>query len=140
MKKIITLFLLALLTSASMAQWSEQTSGVTTTLYSVSAVDNNTVWICGAGGKVLRTTNGGTNWVLTTTPNATLDLYNIWGIDADNALVTGSSSTAYVYKTVNGGANWTQVFSETGGFTNVIIKISSSKYAILGDPVGGRWS
>ncbi len=144
MKTALTLLVLVLLTSASVAQWSEQTSGVTTTLYSVSAVDNNTVWICGAGGKVVRTTNGGTNWVLTTSPNAALDLYNIWGIDATTALVTGSSSTAYVYKTTNSGANWIQVFSQTGGFINVIIKVGKAnhpeEFALFGDPVGGRWS
>ena len=102
-------------------------------------VDNNVVWICGAGGKVLRTTNGGTNWTLTTSPNAALDLYNICGIDISTALVTGSGTTAYVYKT-NGGANWTQVFSQAGGFINVIVKLVTDNFVICGDPVGGRWS
>jgi photosystem II stability/assembly factor-like uncharacterized protein len=143
MKKLIyTLVLLAFAVSLN-AQWSEQTSGVTTVLYSVSAVDNNVVWICGAGGKVLRTTNGGTNWSLTTSPNSTLDLYNILGIDANTAVVTGSGSTAYVYKTINGGANWTQVFSQTGGFMNAISFMSLANTDALfmtGDPVGGRWS
>ncbi len=142
MKESITLFLLALLTSASMAQWSEQTSGVTTTLYSVSPIDNNTVWVCGASGKVLLTTNGGTNWVITASPNATLALYNIWGSDATTALVTGSASTTYVYKTTNAGANWTQVFSQAGGFIDAIVEINPSgpQFVMIGDPVGGRWS
>jgi hypothetical protein len=144
MKTIFTLALVALLTSASVAQWSEQTSGVTSTLYSVSPIDNNNVWICGAAGKVLLTTNGGTNWAITSTPNATLDLYNIWGIDANNALVTGSSSsTTFVYKTVNGGANWTQVFTQSGGFIdgiNGVSLVESSSIFMYGDPVGTRWS
>ncbi len=145
MKKLIcTLVILVFVSfvSSVSAQWSEQTSGVATTLYSVSAVDNNVVWICGAGGKVLRTINGGTNWNLTTSPNAALDLYNIWGIDANNAFVTGSNTTAYVYKTINGGANWTLVFSQVGGFMNVILKVDVvvETYALIGDPVGGRWS
>ncbi len=143
MKTALTLLVLVLLTSASVAQWSEQTSGVTTTLYSVSPVDNNTVWICGAGGKVLRTINGGTNWVLTASPNSALDLYNIWGIDATTAVVTGSSSTTYVYRTTNGGANWTEEFSQAGGFINAINGVSLNDPNALfmtGDPVGGRWS
>jgi len=139
-KLIYTLVILAFVSSVS-AQWSEQTSGVTTILYSVSAVDNSVVWICGAGGKVLRSTNGGTTWNLTTSPNAALDLYNIWGVDANIAFVTGSNTTAYVYKTVNGGANWTLVFSQVGGFMNVILKVGVvNTYVIMGDPVGGRWS
>jgi photosystem II stability/assembly factor-like uncharacterized protein len=143
MKNFITLSLLALFTSASVAQWSEQTSGVTTALYSVSAIDNETAWICGAGGQVLRTTNGGYNWLITTSPNSALPLYNIWGIDSNRALVTGSSSTAtYVYKTTDAGVSWTQVFSQNSGFINVIVKVSgtSNQFAMIGDPVGGRWS
>lgn len=143
MKYSFTLFLLALITTASVAQWSEQTSGVTTTLYSVSPVDNNVVWACGAGGKVLRTVNGGTNWSLTATPNAALALYNIWGVDANTAIVTGSSTTGYVYKTTNAGANWTLVFSQTGGFIDAIASLNTNNSNMLfmyGDPVGGRWS
>lgn len=143
MKKLTVLIVafIFLLSINASAQWSEQASGVTTTLYSVSAVDNNVVWICGAGGKVLRSINGGTNWNLTVSPNAALDLYNILGVDANTAFVTGSNTTAYVYKTVNAGANWTLVFSQVGGFMNTITKVGSNNtYAICGDPVGGRWS
>jgi len=143
MKKLIYILTLLAFAVSLNAQWSEQTSGVSTILYSVSPVDNNVVWICGAGGKVLRTTNGGTNWNLTTSPNATLDLYNIWGIDANTALVTGSGTTAYVYKTINGGANWTLVFSQVGGFMNAISRVNfvnNDALFMTGDPVGGRWS
>jgi photosystem II stability/assembly factor-like uncharacterized protein len=143
MKKVI-LVIVSFILFFSMnvkAQWSEQTSGVTTSLYSVSAIDNDNIWICGASGKVLRSINGGTNWVQTASPNATLDLYNIWGVDANTAFVTGSGTTAYVYKTINGGANWTLVFSQVGGFMDAIVKVGSANtYAIFGDPVGGRWS
>lgn len=143
MKSVYTLLLVALFSIASEAQWSEQTSGVTSFLYSVSAVNNNTVWICGATGKVLLTTNGGTNWVITSTPNAALALYNIWGIDSTDALVTGSSTTTYVYRTTNAGANWTQVFSESGGFIDAINGLSlvnPDAIFMYGDPVGSRWS
>jgi photosystem II stability/assembly factor-like uncharacterized protein len=126
------------------SQWTEQTSGVTSTLYSVSGFDDNTAWVCGAGGKVLRTTNGGTNWNATTSPNAALAFYVILGIDANTALVSGSNATTtWVYKTANGGANWAQVFTQTGGgFIDVIAPIVSTppKFALIGDPVGGRWS
>jgi len=134
--------LLAFASSVS-GQWSEQTSGLTTTLYSVSAVDDNVVWICGAGGKVLLTTNGGANWNLTTSPNASLDLYNIWGVNNLDAYVTGSGSTTYVYRTSNGGQSWTQVFSQVGGFINAIhgVSLNEPKQMMMyGDPVGGRWS
>lgn len=145
MKTALTLLILALLTSASVAQWVEQYLPVTATLYSVSAVDNSTVWICGSNGVVLRTVNGGNNWQLTSAPNVNIDLYNIWGADASTAFVTGSSSThTYVYKTISAGSSWTQVFSQAGGFINAISGLRLSNSAdtlfICGNPVGGRWS
>ncbi len=140
MKNVLTLILLVLITSVSAAQWSEQTSGVTTALESVCPIDNNTVWIAGASGKVLYTSNGGTTWIITTSPNPAIDMSNIFGVNSTTALVTGSSSSAtFVYRTSNAGANWTQVFTQSGGFIDAII-INDSSGWIYGDPVGGRWS
>jgi photosystem II stability/assembly factor-like uncharacterized protein len=145
MKKALTLLVLALISSATVAQWSEQTSGVTTVLSSVSAVDNNNVWICGLYGKILRTTNGGVNWQLSV-PNSTVDLYNVWAVDSNTALVAGKSvyiNETIVYKTTNGGANWTTVFGQGSGFINYIGELSltnPNNLFMCGDPVGGRWS
>jgi photosystem II stability/assembly factor-like uncharacterized protein len=109
MRKILLfLALVILITGITTSQWTEQTSGQTTALFSVSGVDDNNAWICGAGGKVLRTTNGGTSWALTTSPGAG-DLYNIFVIDANTALTTSSPGGTFVYRTTNGGTSWTQV-------------------------------
>lgn len=142
MKSIFfTISLLLLFLQTSYSQWSEQTSPVTSILYSVSAPDDNHVWTCGASGKVLRTTNGGATWTSVTSPNATLALYNIWAIDSNTAVVTGSGSSTFVYKTTNGGSTWTQVFTQTGGFIDAITqRVTPDKLLMVGDPVGGRWS
>jgi hypothetical protein len=138
---LISLLIISLPVLVVKAQWSEQTSGITAGLNSVNAVNNNVVWTCGASGIVLRTTNGGTTWTSVTSPNATLPLYNIWGVDANTALVTGSTANTFVYKTTNGGGTWTQVFTQTGGFIDAITqRITTSKLLMVGDPVGGRWS
>src|SRR5437870_7574031 len=138
MNKILSFLLLVLMsTSLTYSQWSEQTSPVTTLLYSVSAVDNNIVWACGNVGKVLRTTNGGANWDSVPSPFPSA-LYNIWGINATTAVVTGSPSDTYVFKTTNGGAYWAQVFTQVGGFIDAIIQTDASqnKMFMMGDPVG----
>ncbi|MEB2329837.1 MAG: T9SS type A sorting domain-containing protein [Ignavibacteriaceae bacterium] len=143
MKKfILTVFALVSFFSIANAQWVEQTSGVTITLYSVSAVDDNVAWVAGAGGAVLRTTDGGATWTnVTGAPiPVSLDLYNIYGVDANTALVTGSGSTAFVYRTTDGGNTWTEVFSQPGGFLNVIKMLDANNGFMEGDPVGGRWS
>ncbi|MFZ1320378.1 MAG: T9SS type A sorting domain-containing protein [Ignavibacteria bacterium] len=122
------------------AQWSEQTSGITTSINSVSAVDDNVVWACGNGGVVLMTLNSGINWSVLN--NLPVDLYCIQGIDAMTALVGGSNTTStFAYKTIDGGATWTQTFSQAGGFINAIKKFNGFPvYGLQGDPVGGRWT
>ena len=123
--------------------WQEQVSGVTVQLTSVSAIDNNNTWVCGYSGIVLRTTNHGINWINVSGNGipATVQLINIWGINAATALVSGYIGTnTWVYYTSNSGANWAQVFTQTGGFINALeIKLDGTGF-MAGDPVGGRWS
>ena len=122
-------------------QWTEQTSGVTTALQSISAVDNNVAWISGDGGAVLRTTNGGTNW--TNVGGGTLGtgvIGNIFAWDANFALCTTTPTASFVYRTTDGGVTWTQVFTQTGGFIASIWMFTSNDGFMVGDPVGGRWS
>jgi len=143
MKNVVTVLFCFMFTVSNLfAQWTEQTSGITTPIYSVSAVDDNVVWACGAGGKVLRTINSGVNWTVTTSPNPALSINTIRGINAMVALTAGSDgSTAYAFKTIDGGLTWTQTFNQPGGFINSITKFNGFPVCGMGgNPVGGRWS
>lgn len=146
MKLLFTIFFSVFFTvitiNSQPISWVEQTSGLTTQLTSVSIVDDNNAWICGYAGRVLRTTNGGTNWVSVNAAPIplTLDLHSIYAIDANTALVAGSGAASFLYRTSNGGANWIQVFTETGGFINSVQMGNSFAGFMMGDPVGGRWS
>lgn len=143
MKKLIfTLSFILLTAISSFSQWTEQSSGITTPIYSVSAVDNSIVWACGDGGVVLRTVNSGVTWTVTTSPDPTVGLYAIKGINSLLALVVGASSSGgFAYKTIDGGLTWTQTFSQPGGFMNSVTKFNGFPVCgMSGDPVGGRWS
>ena len=143
MKTILLVFLACIIASVSNAQWVKQTSGTTQTLYSVSATTGGGAWACGTAGTVLHSDNYGGTWNSAgSSLFAALDLYNICSLSEFTALVTGSNGTGtFVYRTSNSGANWTQVFSQTGGFMNVInINPLTGKGFMEGDPVGGRWS
>lgn len=139
---ILTVLQLSFNTFSQPISWVEQTSGLTTQLTSVSVVNDNNAWICGYAGRVLRTTNGGTNWVSVNAAPIplTLDLHSIFAIDSMTALVAGSGSSSFLFRTSNGGANWTQIFTETGGFINSVQMGNAFAGFMMGDPVGGRWS
>jgi photosystem II stability/assembly factor-like uncharacterized protein len=131
--------------SLGQLNFTEQTSGVTTTLKSASALMGGSVaWICGYSGVVLKTTNTGTNWINVSGNGipGTASLISISCIDQNNAITAGYiGSNTFVYRTSNGGLNWSQVFTETGGFINAIyLSTNSGSGFMYGDPVGGRWS
>jgi photosystem II stability/assembly factor-like uncharacterized protein len=144
MKRIFLLLLIYTGTINSQ-YWVEQVSGVTTQLYTVSgSAGSNAVWTAGESGVILRTTNGGTNWLMANTgiPPAAL-IYNIWSVDGSTAIAAGmNGTTSNIWRTSNGGTNWQVVLSQANGFFNCIAMKSSNPLhgLVQGDPVGGRWS
>jgi photosystem II stability/assembly factor-like uncharacterized protein len=120
--------------------WTEQNSGLTTVLYSVSAVNDNVAWVCGASGKVLRTTTQGSQWVnVSGTIPTTYALYNIFAWDANTAIVTGvAGANTSIFQTSNGGATWTTANTHAGFGDNVSMTSATNGY-FIGDPVAGNW-
>jgi hypothetical protein len=122
--------------------YTPQTSGITNTIYSISAVSDMVGWAGGAAGLVRRTTDGGTSWTNgNPTPGVISgDIYNIYAWSANDALCTTSPSAANIYKTTNGGTTWTQVYTLAGGFINAIQMLNTTEGYATGDPVGGKWT
>jgi photosystem II stability/assembly factor-like uncharacterized protein len=121
--------------------WTAQTSGVTGTLYSVKAVNDQVAWVCGAAATVRRTTDGGATWT-NANPNPGVingDVYNIEALDANTAWCTTSPSATYIYKTTNGGTNWVQVYTVAGGFINAIKMTTPTNGIATGDVLAGVW-
>ena len=144
MKKVLLLLVVLLVSFQLNAQWVNQTSGLTGTvsLNTVCAVDNNICWIGAAGGVVIRTTNAGATWASVGGGAIGVnDVYNITAWDANNCLVTTSTTAAtFIYRTTNGGTTWAQVFTQTGGFIDAMLYTSATNVFVYGDPVGHRWT
>lgn len=142
MKRLFFFTLALFIFSNTQAQWTEQTSGVTTALRSVSSTpQSNVAWICGASGVVLKTTNTGASWVNVGAGIPTSNtLISISAVDANLAMVVGyNSSNTYMYRTSNGGTNWSQVLTEVG-FYDAVCMVNANTGFMAGDPVNGRWS
>ena len=123
--------------------WTEQVTGISTQLTSVSNIDGNNAWVCGSNGTVIKTSNAGYNWSNLTGNGlpANISLIHIFGINSTTALTAGYiGSNTFVYRTSNSGANWIEVFNQPGGFINGIWLYNSNNGIMEGDPVGGRWS
>ena len=101
---LLIIFHFSFLINHCISQWIQQTSGTGVTLYDVEMVNENTGWICGAGGTILKTTNGGENWISVSNPAVGKPLFDIDVIDANTMYCVGWFET--ILKSTNAGVNW----------------------------------
>ena len=86
--------------------WTAVTSGTTSTIYNIYAVDANYIYApMSASGYLRITTDGGANWTQVSTGGVAL--YDAAFGNANTGFVCGSSG--HVKVTTNGGTNWTSI-------------------------------
>ncbi len=145
MKKVIlaVLSLFFVATGSLFAQsWTAQTApaGTSGGLNGAWACDENVVWMCGPGGVVCRTTNGGTTWTMVNTGLAGNDFYTIAAIDANTA--EAGAGDGGMWRTTNGGTSWTfQALTPTPQFMDVVHFFDANNGFALSDPAAaaGLW-
>ncbi len=86
--------------------WEQQTSGISEQINKIFALDENNLWAAAYSGKILKTTNGGQNWVITTIPGNNL-LRDIYFFDGLNGVAVGDGN---FFKTSDGGNIWTSKY------------------------------
>jgi photosystem II stability/assembly factor-like uncharacterized protein len=108
MKRLIITLIMLVAISAN-AQWVVQNSGITSNLYDVKFINRYTGWTLGDGGKVLKTTNGGINWVIIPNPSyiGGGTLSSVFPVDSLYCYVAGGNDI--ILKTIDGGANWIEI-------------------------------
>ncbi len=106
---LIFLLLINISNQKIFAQWVQQYTGLVSGdhLLDVSFINKNTGWACGSGGKIIKTTNAGTNWVLQNTGITNKDLQGIYAVDSQYVYCVGWFQT--ILKTTNGGTNWIMI-------------------------------
>jgi len=86
-------------------------------LNSVYFIDNNTGWAVGDASMVLKTTNGGRNWV--SQPSVLGNLYSVYFTNSNTGWIVGGGK---IYKTTNKGINWIgsqPILTENNSFFSV---------------------
>lgn len=104
MKKIfLAAFLSLIIYSDIFPQWTQQSSGITQDLSSIFFTDENTGWACGWSGKIIKTTNGGSNWIEQSS-GLTNQLWSLFFINSSTGWCSGDGGK--ILKTINGGTTW----------------------------------
>ncbi len=118
------------------------TSGSTSSMRGLSAVDEQVVWASGSGGVVLRTVDGGATWTRRPVPDAdSLDFRDIEGFDSLTAFVLSAGEDGRIYRTTDGGATWQLQFrnSTRGAFFDCFAFFSRHSGIAMSDPVEGHF-
>ncbi len=128
-------------------QWIELETQNVNGLKSISAVNDNLVWALPISSKVLKSTNGGTNWISYSFNSSEIPsgsvFNNIFAIDESTAFISGRNSSytfASSYRTTNGGLNWVQVYSKTNGYINAIWMKNLNEGILTDDPINNIWT
>lgn len=128
-------------TYALSAQWDTRFSGPGSALEwpyinFVAVADSNTVWATLANAvdpfsarEIIRTSDGGQNWIRNITPAADFNTYNI-NLFAQDSLIAWlarisipEEDTTTIFKTVDGGASWTEQNIPFSNSVTVVIAI-----------------
>ena len=128
MKKIIfTIAILVLIPQSLIAQWEILNEGFKGSINTIDFVNENVGWIAGSNGTLVKTIDGGENWI--TIPIA--ENWNISQIDFINESVGWAIGINYIWKTTDGGNTWAQQFSSTVfGFNSLYVIDATNVFAV----------
>ena len=130
----------ALLLAAMLAAaWVPQSSGSTAELRGLSVLDAKHAWASGAGGAVLRTTDG-EHWEKLTVPGGeALDFRDVEALDAKTVVLmsAGPGDASRIYRSTDGGSTWKLVHTnpDKDGFYDAIAFWDAQNGIVMGDPV-----
>lgn len=103
----------------------EQSSGTDQVLQAISPVSEETVWVSGHAGIILRTLDGGSAWERIAAPAGdSLQFRDIHGFSSESAvgLTAGEGPLSRIYRTEDTGGSWTLAFlmEEPAGFLDCL--------------------
>lgn len=127
MKKLSFLILAILMSTISYTQtgWVKVTDSIPNLyIMSMQFTSANTGYACGSygtqiPGAVLRTTNGGLNWIVTQFPEYSADDLTFLNDNTGYISAWQGPGKSYVLKTTNGGVNWNKLDSNGSSFFKI---------------------
>jgi len=125
MRIVIFIILFMQVFSFSQYGWYQQYNAPVTTITDVMFVNSNTGYACAytynptSRGKLLKTTNGGSNWTVTDIDSAggtsLVSPQELWFVNANTGFIIGG----HICKTTDGGNTFTRIRYNSGLLTNI---------------------
>jgi photosystem II stability/assembly factor-like uncharacterized protein len=142
MKTLVAILSVIFLLSAANAQWVLQTSGNGLDLFSASFPSASTGFACGYGNFLIKTTDGGANWIDISFPGTASNLNTIFFVNENTGWLC---STDTLFYTTNCGVNWIPRITPINGqelfFINALTGWLNTGQSILRTTNGGvSWS
>ncbi len=88
--------------------WTQQTSNTDSLLWDVSFINNDTGLVCGNYGIILKTTDGGANWI-SQNSGITNNLGAIQFVDENTAYAAAAFNNTTLLKSTDGGNVWNDI-------------------------------
>lgn len=107
----------------------------------LSVVNKQTIWVCGTGGTVALSKDGGKYFkLLPVSGYENRDFRDIEAFDTKTALIMAVDTPAVILKTTDGGKTWMKVFEDKrpGMFLDAIEFWNERSGIVIGDPIEGR--
>lgn len=125
-------------------EWELTPTGSASQFRGLAAVSADVAWVAGSKGQILRTVNGGKNWVNVSPAGAdTLLFRDIEAFDSERAvaLSIGPGEDSRVLRTADGGKTWTETFKNLDpvAFYDCLDFNDSRHGLALSDPVDGKF-
>ncbi len=117
-------------TTKSIAPLTSISVGSSFRINSIQFLSSNVGYLCGDGGKIYKSENGGANWTSTSAGIGTEDLNGINFLDEQKGIVVGDNGKMYM--TNDGGITWTV---QTSGVTRNLLdaKYYSDGLIVVGE-------
>ncbi|MDH3269385.1 MAG: YCF48-related protein, partial [Ignavibacteria bacterium] len=107
--------------------WESTQSGTNSDLWHMLMINNNLGWIVGFNSTLLKTTDGGNNWQLKTTPVQGYNFFDVSFLDTSFGYI--ACSGGLVLRTTDGGDNW-DVRQAGDAYSLTVIKAITRQEAV----------
>lgn len=117
------------------------TTGASTSIRAMSALNDAVVWVSGSNGFVGKTTDGGKTWRWMHPDNENLDFRSLAAFDSLHAVIANAGAPATIFLTSDGGTHWEKVYfnEDTSFFFDGMVFRNKKEGIIYGDPVNGKF-